>query len=102
VANSFSKKKASVSQGETRVKNMDKEFLRQIDQSNELLTQTASVILVDDVLICECFCVSVRDIRDVCSGAGEVDLPALRDRFSLGEGCKSCVKAASDWIDKVF
>ncbi len=76
---------------------MDKEFLRQVDQASELLTQVASEKLSDDVLICECFCVNVRDIREACSGTGEV-----RERFSLGEGCKGCVKAAPDWIDKIF
>ncbi len=81
---------------------MDKEFLRQIDQASELLTQVASEKLTDDVLICECFCVNVRDIREACSGTAEVNLEVLRDRFSLGEGCKSCVKAAPDWINKIF
>ena len=81
---------------------MDKEFLRQIDQASELLTQVASEKLTDDVLICECFCVNVRDIREACSGTGEVNLEVLRERFSLGEGCKSCVKAAPDWINKIF
>lgn len=100
--NSFSKKKAGVSQSDARVKNMDKEFLRQIDQASELLTQVASEKLTDDVLICECFCVNVRDIREACSGTGEVNLEVLREGFSLGEGCKSCVKAAPDWINKIF
>lgn len=81
---------------------MDKEFLRQVDQANELLTQIASEKLADDVLICECFCVSVRDIREASSGVGEVNLEALSDRFSLGEGCKSCVKAVQDWVHKIL
>ena len=81
---------------------MDKEFLRQVEQASELLTQVASEKMHDDVLICECFCVNVRDIREACSGTGEVNLAVLRDRFSMGEGCKSCVKAAPEWMYKVF
>ena len=98
----FQKKKAGVSQSDARVKNMDKEFLRQVDQASELLTQAASEKLSDDVLICECFCVNVRDIREACSGNGEVNLTTLRDSFSLGEGCTGCLKAAPDWINKIF
>ena len=81
---------------------MDKEFLRQIDQANELLTQLAEEKLADDVLICECFCVNVRDIREACGDKSEVDLDLLRQRFSLGEGCKSCTKAAPEWVNKIF
>lgn len=81
---------------------MDKEFLRQIDQASELLTQSVPEKLADDVLICECFCVNVRDIREACLDRAEVDLGLLRQRFSMGEGCQSCVKAAPQWINKIF
>ncbi len=81
---------------------MDKEFLRQIDQASELLTQTGPEKLADDVLICECFCVNVRDIRDACKDMSGVDLGLLKSSFSMGEGCQSCVKAAPEWIDKIF
>lgn len=81
---------------------MDKEFLRQIDQANELLTQLVPEKLSDDVLICECFCVSVRDIREACAEKSEVDLGLLARRFSMGEGCQSCMKAAPEWVNKIF
>ncbi len=81
---------------------MDKEFLRQIDQASELLTQIKPDKLADDVLICECFCVNVRDIREACKEKNEVDLELLRRRFSMGEGCQSCVRAAPQWVDKIF
>jgi NAD(P)H-nitrite reductase large subunit len=102
VRNSFSKKKAGVLLSETRVKNMDKEFLRQIDQAHELLTQDLKEKLEDEVLICECFCVNVRDIREACSATSEVDLDLLKKKFSMGEGCQSCMKAASEWVNKIF
>lgn len=76
---------------------MDREFLRQIDSIEELLTVEK---LEDDVLICECFCVSVKDIRETC--AEQVDLPLLQDQFSLGLGCQSCLKNKDSWIDKIL
>ncbi len=100
--NSFSRMKAGVLLSETRVKNMDNEFLRQIDHASELLKETLDEKLEDDVLICECFCVNVRDIREACSEKAEVDLDLLRKRFSMGEGCQSCIKAASEWVNKIF
>lgn len=81
---------------------MDKEFLRQIDQADELLAQSLPEKLADETLICECFCVNVRDIREACAGQGEVDLDLLRRKFSMGEGCQSCMKAASEWVNKIF
>lgn len=81
---------------------MDKEFFRQIDQAGELLTQSGPDKLGDDVLICECFCVNVRDIREACAARSEVDLEQLRQRYSLGEGCQSCKKAAPEWVNRIF
>ncbi len=98
----FQRRKSGVLLSETRVKNMDKEFLRQIDQASELLTQTGPEKLADDVLICECFCVNVRDIRNACAEHGEVNLDLLRNRFSSGGGCQSCVRAAPEWANKIF
>ena len=98
----FQRRKSGVLLSETRVKNMDKEFLRQIDQAAEFLTQNAPEKLADDVLICECFCVNVRDIREACAERGEVDLDLLRKRFSMGEGCQGCMKSASEWMNKIF
>ena len=98
----FSRTKAGVLLSETRVKDMDKEFLRQIDHANDLVTQSQDQKLKDEVLICECFCVNVRDIREAFPEHDEVDLGLLRQRFSLGEGCTSCIKAAPEWINKIF
>lgn len=76
---------------------MDREFLRQIDSLDDLL---ADEKLEDEVLICECFCVSVKDIRETC--AGKVDLELLQDQFSMGLGCQSCLKRKDSWIHKIF
>lgn len=78
---------------------MDKEILRLIDSVDELIPQTIEK-LEDDLLICECFCVSVRDIREVCET--HVDLDLLQKDLNLGTGCQSCLKRKDDWIDKIF
>ena len=81
---------------------IDKEFLSQIDLVSELLPDNSAAKLDDDVLICECFCVSVRDIRDACHSIQSVDFELLAKNLSLGQGCQSCLKAADTWKNKIF
>jgi NAD(P)H-nitrite reductase large subunit len=80
---------------------MDKEFLSQIDQVAELIAPEAEK-LADDVLICECFCVSVGDIREACRDLGTFDLELVQNNFSLGHGCQSCLKQIDSWSLKIF
>jgi len=79
---------------------MDKEFLSQIDQIDDLITSTET--LEDEVLICECFCVNVADIRDTCHKQQIVDVKTLQDTFSLGLGCQGCLKRIDSWVNKIF
>jgi NAD(P)H-nitrite reductase large subunit len=78
---------------------MDKEFLRLIESVDELIPQ-ARERLDDDVLICECFCVNVGDIRSLCENKVDVDL--LKDQLNLGGGCQGCLKRIDSWVDKIF
>lgn len=78
---------------------MDKEFLRLIDNVDELIARPTDK-LDDETLICECFCVSAGDIRELCST--EVDLDLLQERLNLGGGCQSCLKNKESWIKKIF
>ena len=78
---------------------MDKEFLRLIENVEELIPESTEK-LGDDVLICECFCVSVKDIKDLC--ADKVDLELLQSHFNLGQGCQSCMKSFDSWSKKIF
>ena len=77
---------------------MDENFLDLIENVEDLIPHDEK--LDDDVLICECFCVNVGDIRETC--LTEVDLTALSEKFSMGQGCQSCIKNKDSWIDKVF
>lgn len=81
---------------------MDKEFLRQIDKVDELLGDHSTLKFDNDVLICECFCVSAGDIRQFYGNSKEVDLKTLEMNFGFGQGCKSCLKTSNEWIEKIF
>lgn len=85
----------------TQSQKMDKEFLSQIDRVDELLP-SAPEKLNNEVLICECFCVSVADIREACHDIQKVDLKLLQDNFSLGHGCQGCLKRIDSWLHKIF
>jgi NAD(P)H-nitrite reductase large subunit len=78
---------------------MDKEFLRQMENVDELIPHLPQK-LDDETLICECFCVNVADIRQLC--VSKVDLDLVESRLSLGQGCKSCLKSKDSWVDKIF
>jgi NAD(P)H-nitrite reductase large subunit len=80
----------------------EKELLSHIDQVGELLSQLPAAQLGDDVLICECFCVSVRDIREACQYKQRVDLELLAKNLSLGHGCQSCLQSADSWQNLIF
>lgn len=79
---------------------MDKEFLSQIDRVDELIFSTEK--LDDDVLICECFCVNVGDIREVCQPQNIFDFKTVQDSFNLGHGCQGCLKRIDTWVNKIF
>ena len=79
---------------------MDKDFLNQIDRLDELVSSTEK--LDDDVLICECFCVNVADIKDVCQKSQAFDLKTVQENFNLGHGCQGCLKSIDSWVNKIF
>ena len=54
----------------------------------------------EDELICECECVSLKDIRGFSRGKS-ISLQELRDHFNLGAGCSSCLKSYSTWKAKI-
>jgi NAD(P)H-nitrite reductase large subunit len=82
---------------------MDKEFLHQIDQVSELISDPqATEILDDEALICECFCVNVGDIRRLCSNVQKVDIDLLSATFEMGHGCRSCLNRKDYWVNRIF
>ena len=77
----------------------DQEFLKQIDKITEILPNQDQK-LDNSTLICECFCVSVEDIRQVCRE--QVDLELLREKYQFGGGCQSCLRRKDDWFDRIL
>lgn len=78
---------------------MDKEFFRLIEEIDDFIPSPQEK-LDNETLVCECFCVSALDIRDVCQVA--VDLDLLKERFMMGEGCRSCIKNKDSWVNNIF
>ena len=78
---------------------MDKDFFQLIESAEEMMTQSATK-LDDDILICECFCVNVGDIRSICKSTVDIDL--LKGQLNLGSGCQSCLKNLDTWVNKIF
>ena len=68
----------------------------------EALLEGLRPALDDETLICECYCVSLLDIREACAKTRLVDVEMLQRRFGLGTGCGQCVKDLAVWHDRVF
>lgn len=58
--------------------------------------------IADEILICECMCVSAGDIRDLFKNSQVVDLKILKEEFCVGQGCSSCIKSFDQWREKIF
>ena len=71
-----------------------------ISEALEALQGFKQPSLDGEVLICECFCVSVNDIRNACPKG--LDLELLSERFGLGTGCKTCLRDLPNWQSLVF
>ena len=58
----------------------------------------------DEVLVCECMCISAKEIKDffIKKRTNLIDLDDLKSELGLGSGCSSCIKSFSSWKDKIF
>jgi hypothetical protein len=78
---------------------MKTSFYHQMDHLEDLLPEKPKKI-DDDCLICECFCISAKDIRDL--GQLKLELDTVQKKLGLGSGCQSCLKNIEDWIDRII
>lgn len=70
----------------------------EINEAMEASSEWKDPTLSDDVLICECYCVSAGDIRAAAlEKGGEIDVEYLQQRFQLGMGCGSCLSVVNKW-----
>lgn len=56
--------------------------------------------LPDDYLICECMCVSAKDLRDKYKN-NDFNKSTLFEDFRFGSGCSHCLKSLDSWKNKV-
>lgn len=68
----------------------------------EALREWEQPTLAEETLICECYCVSVLDIKQTCSKTGPIDLELLQQTFGMGTGCGQCVNDFANWKNLVF
>ncbi|MBL7664145.1 MAG: (2Fe-2S)-binding protein [Bacteriovoracaceae bacterium] len=74
-----------------------------MDELNAHLDLNYTKYLLDNnLLICECNCVSVAEIKSLFKQRSEIDLEILKQKFGFGSGCQSCVKNKDTWIDNIF
>lgn len=74
---------------------MNSDLDKDIREAQEALADWPMKPLDEDSVICECFCVSVSDIKETCPGS--LDLVLLRQTFGFGNGCGTCIKDLEKW-----
>jgi NAD(P)H-nitrite reductase large subunit len=73
---------------------------KDISEAQNALQEWKHSSLPRETVICECYCVSVGDVLDICPQA--LDLELLAERFGLGTGCKSCLKDMPRWHSLLY
>lgn len=62
----------------------------ELDILRSSFNDSSELALSDEVLICECKCVTYKEIKN---HLGEkIDFDFLAKEFGLGSGCKSCIE----------
>lgn len=80
---------------------MKEEFIHQIDCWKEMIADEEHK-LEDEMLICECFCVSVGDIRNRFKNKNDFNLELIKSERGFSSGCTSCLKQLDEQLDKIF
>jgi NAD(P)H-nitrite reductase large subunit len=83
---------------------MRDELYRNIDNLEDFLCEKPlkPTLLDDELLICECNCVSVKDIKMLFHDERVVNVETLTRVLKLGSGCGSCLKSCDEWKDRIF
>lgn len=80
---------------------LDYDELELLEEARLLADSTKKHEKLDkNILICECMCISVGDIREFFKG-NEINLSDLSSGLNLGSGCSSCLKSFEQWKDKI-
>lgn len=81
---------------------METELDKEWREAQEALRELSTPSLSEEALICECYCVSAGDIREMLKDSRSVDIALLTTRFGLGTGCGKCLKESVNWIKLIF
>ncbi len=81
---------------------METELDKEWREAQEALRELNAPSLSEEALICECYCVSVGDIREAFKDSRKVDVSLLTSRFGLGTGCGKCLRESENWIKLIF
>lgn len=79
---------------------MEKNSHQQIDNWKSETQQYFQIS--DDVLICECFCVDVKDIKESFNKLNDFDINILVKKFGFSTGCTSCLKGLDKKLEHIF
>lgn len=71
--------------------NKNNEFYQLIENYHELLVENQKQENHDE-LFCECFCVSYKDILELCPTAESFDDVVIQQKLNVGQGCGQCLK----------
>ena len=80
---------------------MEDEDLELLAEARGILSSYVEVDKLDeDLLICECMCISVRDIRETFKINGP-SLDLLVSELGMGTACSTCLKSKEDWFNRI-
>jgi len=71
--------------------NNNDDFYQLIENYHELLTEDQRHQSGDE-LFCECFCVSYKDITELCPSVENFDGLLIQKKLKVGQGCGQCLK----------
>lgn len=71
------------------MRNADREHFDNIDSLNDFIEPERPI---DDFLVCECSCVSLKSINQFFEEFPNANLEDLKKSLKVGVGCGSCVK----------
>jgi hypothetical protein len=75
-----------------KIMNKNNEFYQLIDSYHDLVGEEKQACSTKDELYCECFCVSYKDIIEICPTQDSFDKNLIQQKLNVGMGCGLCFK----------
>ena len=71
---------------------------REIEEAKLALEEALLLENTEDLLICECSCVGLKEIQAFCEKQNQISLNDLKNSLGVGDGCGKCIKNQGQWI----